>query len=351
MFIPREIVEKLDSVSVYEVAEKLDITIKSNLALCFMHDDQHPSLKFKSSTNSWKCYVCDKGGHSIELVKQFKNCNFQEACIWLANTFHVDIPIKKKVRLKEGPKRVLERKIKIYENFVDRELLDWIISTAKLSPLAKKFLFGERKYSESVVSKLHIGSISDADKFKKVLLEHFSEDRCINAGVLVKGKFGTYPVFRTPCLLFPYYDIDGNIRNIQSRYLGENKDKKIARFNNCVGKSPIMFNLPILKETGMDANIYVAEGVTDCLAYLSEGKNAVALPGAGTYRDEYSPLLVDKMLFIYIDKDEAGQALFDKMNASLNKMGGCIHNIRKDEKYHDYSDLYLSKYYGKKDKE
>ena len=32
-------------------------------------------------------------------------------------------------------------------------------------------------------------------------------------------------------------------------------------------------------------------------------------------------------------------------------MGGCIHNIRKDEKYHDYSDLYLSKYYGKKDKE
>ena len=57
------------------------------------------------------------------------------------------------------------------------------------------------------------------------------------------------------------------------------------------------------------------------------------------------------MLFIYIDKDEAGQALFDKMNASLNKMGGCIHNIRKDEKYHDYSDLYLSKYYGKKDKE
>ena len=191
----------------------------------------------------------------------------------------------------------------------------------------------------------------DADKFKKVLLEHFSEDRCIKAGVFVKGKFGTYPVFRTPCLLFPYYDIDGNIRNIQSRYLGENKDKKIARFNNCVGKSPIMFNLPILKETGMDANIYVAEGVTDCLAYLSEGKNAVALPGAGTYRDEYSPLLVDKMLFIYIDKDEAGQALFDKMNASLNKMGGCIHNIRKDEKYHDYSDLYLSKYYGKKDKE
>ena len=64
MFIPREIVEKLDSLSVYEVAEKLDITIKRNLALCFMHDDQHPSLKFKSSTNSWKCYVCDKGGHS-----------------------------------------------------------------------------------------------------------------------------------------------------------------------------------------------------------------------------------------------------------------------------------------------
>lgn len=75
MFIPQEIKERLDRISVYDVAAKLNIEIKGNIAQCFMHDDQHPSLRFKKSNNSWKCYVCDKGGHSIELVKQYKNTN------------------------------------------------------------------------------------------------------------------------------------------------------------------------------------------------------------------------------------------------------------------------------------
>lgn len=80
-----------------------------------------------------------------------------------------------------------------------------------------------------------------------------------------------------------------------------------------------MFNLPVLNQTEKDAKIYVAEGVTDCLAYLSEGKNAVALPGAGSFKEEFASLLVDKMLFIYVDDDESGINLFNKMNESLKK--------------------------------
>lgn len=348
MFIPQEIKERLDRISVYDVAAKLNIEIKGNIAQCFMHDDQHPSLRFKKRNNSWKCYVCDKGGHSIELVKQYKKYKFQEACIWLARAFNISIPKTETVRLRKAPQRQFTVHKVNEVKVVDEELLNWIISVAKISPLAKKFLFEERKYTEEAVSMVHVGSISDAIKFKKVLIERFTEERCIKAGVLVKGKFGVYPVFRTPCLLFPFYDVDGRIRNIQSRYLGDNKEKKIPRFNNCIGLEPIMFNLPVLKQTGMDVKVYVAEGVTDCLAYLSEGKNAVALPGAGSFKEEFAKLLVDKMLFIYVDDDKPGMALFDKMNESLKKLGGCIHNIRKDNQFHDYSDFYKSKCHGKK---
>ncbi len=60
--IPRHIVERLDSLSVYDVAEKLDIDIVRNRALCFLHDDHHPSMQFNRARNLWKCYVCQVGG-------------------------------------------------------------------------------------------------------------------------------------------------------------------------------------------------------------------------------------------------------------------------------------------------
>lgn len=346
MYIPQNIIQRLDALDVYEVANRLGIQISKNIATCFMHKDEHPSLRFKHSTNSWRCFVCDKGGHSIELVKQYKEYTFQEACIWLAHKFNVPIPNAENIHLRE----ILSRKVvsprQKKEIVVDEEVLNWIISVARLSDLAKKFLFEERKYSSDAVSKVHVGSISDANLFKAKITSVFSEKRCLKAGVLAKGKFGVYPVFRTPCLLFPFYDENGHIRNIQSRYLGDNKDKKIARFNNCIGLPPIMFNLPVLKATERNAKIYVAEGVTDCLAYLSEGKNSVALPGVGTFQTEYARLLADKTLFIYVDNDKPGKELYEKMNKALNEYGACIHNIRRDNLYKDYSELYIAKQNG-----
>lgn len=103
VYIPPYIVKKLDALSVYDVAEKLGLTVSRDKALCFMHQDHDPSLHFKKRNNSWKCYVCDKGGHSIELVKRYNNYSFQEACVWLSRAFNISIPESKGVKLKKGP--------------------------------------------------------------------------------------------------------------------------------------------------------------------------------------------------------------------------------------------------------
>ena len=44
-YIPRYIVEKLDALNVYDVAEKLGLSVSRNKALCFMHQDHDPSLQ------------------------------------------------------------------------------------------------------------------------------------------------------------------------------------------------------------------------------------------------------------------------------------------------------------------
>lgn len=344
VYIPPYIVSKLDALSVYDVAERLGIEIVRNHALCFMHDDHHPSMAFRKSNNSWKCFVCGVGGHSIELVKRYKGYTFQESCIWLARNFNIEIPDTKNVKLRKVAARKVSPKIEETQKVVDEEVLGWIISNAGLSELAKHFLFEERKYLKDVVKAMNIGSISDGDKFVAALTNVFPKERCIKAGVLIEYGFKLLPVFRVPCLLFPYYDIDGNIRNIQSRFLGDLVKGDKRRFNNCKGLTPLMFNMPVLKSSGQYEKIYVAEGVTDCLAYLSEGKKAIALPGAGSFRPEYAQYLKDKTLFIYVDNDDAGRSLFEKMNVALRKVGNCIHNIRKDDKHKDYSEFYLSKH-------
>lgn len=351
VYIPSYIVEKLDALSVYDVAEKLGMTVSRNMALCFIHQDHHPSLRFKKSNNSWKCYVCGVGGHSIELVKRYNNYSFQEACVWLSRQFNIFIPESKGVKLKKAPiRKVVFSQPETSNQQVDEEVLNWIISKSQLSEQAKHFLFVEREYSEDVVTSLKIGSISDAVKFVAAITTTFSKERCLKAGVLIEYKQCLHPVFRVPCLLFPYYDVGGHIQNIQSRYLGKLEKGDKRRFNNCKGISPIMFNMPILKSSGRFDKVYIAEGVTDCMAFLSEGKKAIALPGAGSFRPEFAEFLRDKSLFMYVDNDEAGNTLFENMNKALKKIGNCIHNIRKDTKYKDYSDYYLSKRHEKNPK-
>ena len=92
MMIPRETIDKLNELSILSVASRLEIRTKRKLALCFMHNDSHPSLHFNTDKNTWKCYVCNKGGNVINLVMEKLDIGFVDACKWLADQFTIIIP-------------------------------------------------------------------------------------------------------------------------------------------------------------------------------------------------------------------------------------------------------------------
>ena len=136
VYIPPYIVSKLDTLSVYDVAERLGIEIVRNHTLCFMHDDHHPSMSFKKSDNSWRCYVCGVGGHSIELVKRYNGYTFQGACIWLARNFNIEIPDTKEVRLKKVPARKVSPKVE--ETPVGEEVQEEIPTEEVIEPVVEE---------------------------------------------------------------------------------------------------------------------------------------------------------------------------------------------------------------------
>lgn len=70
----------------------------------------------------------------------------------------------------------------------------------------------------------------------------------------------------------------GGLIGLQSRYLGENKE--VPRFQFVSAQKTRLFNLPILGSMKDGEDLYISEGITDCLALLSSGKKAVAIPSA-----------------------------------------------------------------------
>lgn len=342
MKIPEDIVICLNALPIESVAGKLGIEVKRHKALCFMHDDHTPSLSFNTAKNIFHCFVCDKGGYPIQLVMEHKDCSFQDACLWLAREFYITIPENNgynKTLKKSTRKIFLPAKEKPVNTF-DEEIFRWLIEKAGLSEIARKFLFEERRFKTEVILTLNVKSISDSKKVKDSLISEFGETRCIQSGIVRQGKYGTYFFFHTPCLLFPYYEQDGRLVGIQSRYLGVKKE--LPRFQFLATQKTRLFNLPILNTLKRGDVLYISEGITDCLAMLSSGLNAVAIPSATIQPMEDLILLKNYDLHMYPDQDEAGQRAFTELRTFFVNNYSTIKAVKLPEGAKDYCEYYIS---------
>ena len=339
--IPREIIDKLNELSILSVASKLEISVKRKRALCFMHNDSHPSLHFNTDKNTWKCYVCNKGGGVINLVMEKLEIGFVDACKWLADEFTIIIPEDDGYR-KQYKKKIVKPAVKqkVEPQIVnDIELYEWVVRRARLSEQARRFLYEERKYSEEVVRELGIGSVTYPDKLVNALVDRFGEERCVKSGIVKRGQYGLYLHFYAPCLLFPYKDMEGRVVNLQSRYLGTKKDA--PRFQFIQNAQISMFNIGVLKELEVGEKLFLSEGITDCIALLSSGRKAVAIPSATLLKEEQLNLLASRNLYMYPDRDEAGERLFNELQDTLVKRGAMVVRVPLPKGCKDFSDYYL----------
>lgn len=89
-------IQRLRELPIFEVCSRLGISLYgigaySRRALCWYHDDKHPSMHINKKKNIFKCFVCGKGGDTIRLVQDYSNLTFVEACDWLVREFSVTI--------------------------------------------------------------------------------------------------------------------------------------------------------------------------------------------------------------------------------------------------------------------
>lgn len=352
MYVSEELKRKVKDIPIMDVAHLLGIKFyRGTLAYCFIpgHPDKHASLRFWPQKNRWKCFSCtseegQRGGDSITLVMVHEGLPYNDAVVWLANNFNIYIH-DCRVSTYSKPKRSKHRKYLQQERpdtptaNVDIELLEWVVSVGKLSPEAESFLFSERKYKDSVVHERRIFSISDKFRFANAIIEKFGVDRALASRLIIHHVGNLYrSALDDKCVVFPYFDIDGSVINLQSRKYVP-CDKKY-RYKFPPGLPIHMYNIDLTNIFPADKPIYIAEGVTDCLAMLSDGKNAVAIPGVNNFNPDDIFALQRHRLFIYPDNDDAGKTLIKTLNEKYELNVGVL-NV--PEPFDDYCDYYTSK--------
>lgn len=301
-------IQKLRDLPIEGVADRLGLTVQKHKSLCPFHNDSHPSLTFNVRSNTYKCFVCNAHGGVIDLVMNHLHITFAEACKWLADENNIILTEWKPA---DKPARKAYR--------LDVEFLNGLVRQPVLNEEAQHFLFGIRHYNPAVVRWLGISSISRPTP-------------C--------WRFGR-PYFDAPSLLLPYRDVNGQLQSVQSRYLGSQRD--VPRFRFPRGSKCHIFNLPILKLLKEGEPLFVSEGVTDCMALLSAGHKAIAIPSATLLNKEDMQLLQHfgaLNLHIYPDQDVAGEKLYIELLHMANQIGACVSRHTLPESCKDFSDYY-----------
>ena len=143
--------QRLRSLPVEAVAERLGLRVVRHKSLCPFHDDHHASLSFSPSRNTFRCFVCDARGGTIDLVMRHLNMSFPDACRWLANGTNIILDTyRPRTPTVDRPARPFDaaRYARLFEH-------PW------LSDEARTFLFTERRLNPRVVSWCRLTSWTD----------------------------------------------------------------------------------------------------------------------------------------------------------------------------------------------
>lgn len=345
-------IQKLRELDILQVADLLGMGLRNKRALCIHHDDHHPSLAFNVKKNTCHCYSCEFSADTIGLVRERLNLGFSEACHWLADHFDVYIADEHRDTHRKDVKKVLtasdRRMAALRAHFaethvshghlayvapssVDVEFYQQMFRQMHLSESGRRFLFEERLLSPEALKVCQIVSTEQSVCMARV------------------GR----GVFDGPSLIFPYFDQEGRLVSVQSRYLGkpksesssdmdkvsfdEVKPKEIPRFKFAPGSHRMIYGLDRLKDYPPGEPLLITEGPSDCWTALTLGIHAIAIPSATLFDRRFQGLLAGRNLHIFPDQDEAGLSLYFELKQALPSL--VYHQLPEGCK--DLSEYYL----------
>ena len=344
--------QRLRSLPVEAVAERLGLRVVRHKSLCPFHDDHHASLSYSPSRNTFRCFVCDARGGTIDLVMRHLNMSFPDACRWLANGTNIILDTyRPRTPTADRPARPFDaaRYARLFEH-------PW------LSDEARTFLFTERRLDPRVVSWCRLTSWTDrqgthwlqtpyfdasgqliglqnrnldygkqkgdegeedkrsVDKDKQ---EQGSDGKQGQAGDGKQGQAGDGKQGQAG---------DGEQGQGSDGKQGQGSESKQGQGSECreaprfrfpYGSRCTVYNLPVTAMLRPGEPLFITEGCSDCWAMLSAGHKAIAIPSATLLSQADKALLRDlaqrlgTSFHMFPDRDAPGERLFMQLREVL----------------------------------
>ena len=374
--------QRLRSLPVEAVAERLGLRVVRHKSLCPFHDDHHASLSFSPSRNTFRCFVCDARGGTIDLVMRHLNMSFPDACRWLANGTNIILDTyRPRTPTVDRPARPFDaaRYARLFEH-------PW------LSDEARTFLFTERRLNPRVVSWCRLTSWTDRQGTHWLQTPYFDasgqliglQNRNLDygkqkgdegeetgadnkqgqgvegdgkQGQTVEGKQGQAGDGKQGQAVEGKQEQGSEDKQGQA---GEGKQgqgvkgdgkqgqgsesREAPRFRFPYGSRCTVYNLPVTAMLRPGEPLFITEGCSDCWAMLSAGHKAIAIPSATLLSQADKALLRDlaqrlgTSFHMFPDRDAPGERLFMQLREVLP--GVQHHQLPVDCK--DFAEYYVS---------
>lgn len=345
--------QRLRSLPVEAVAERLGLRVVRHKSLCPFHDDHHASLSYSTSRNTFRCFVCDARGGTIDLVMRHLNMSFPDACRWLANGTNIILDTyRPRTPTVDRPARPFDaaRYARLFEH-------PW------LSDEARTFLFTERRLNPRVVSWCRLTSWTDRQGTHWLQTPYFDasgqliglQNRNLDYGKqkgdegeedkrsVDKGKQGQGSEAKQGRAIDAKQGQGSETKQGQA-VEAKPESREAPRFRFPYGSRCTVYNLPVTAMLRPEEPLFITEGCSDCWAMLSAGHKAIAIPSATLLSQADKALLRDlaqrlgTSFHMFPDRDAPGERLFMQLREVLP--GLQHHQLPVDCK--DFAEYYVS---------
>jgi len=311
MYYPEEVIEEVrlrnDIVEVVSGYVKLERKGRRYFGLCPFHGEKTPSFCVEPAKQFFYCFGCNKGGSVIQFIMSIENLDFPEALKHLAERAGITLP--------EPDDNAEREKSRIRKEILDinKEAARFFFSVlAGKNGLEAQGYLKKRGLTEKTIRRFGLGLAPAGwnELTETLLAKGVSDELLIASGLSVRAKSGELIDRFRGRIMFPIFDIRGNIVGFGGRVMDQSQPKYLNSPDTPVyNKSRELYGLNFARQSKIK-KLLMVEGYMDVISLHQAGID-YAVASLGTALTQMQAWILKKYaeeVIIGYDSDSAGQA-------------------------------------------
>ncbi len=315
-----EIRERVDIVHLISEYVALRKAGRNFIGLCPFHKEKTPSFSVRPDKQIFYCFGCGVGGNVFSFLMNINGMTFPEAVRYLAGKTGV-ILAESQYGSRSGVHDTEREQVFLANSKASRWFIRNLASEGA-SPIRAYLV--DRGISPGVIEAFGLGYAPDS---WEALRSYFDQEKIAQssaekAGLIIRGKEGSYYDRFRGRLMIPIEDTEGRVVAFGGRILGEGEPKYLNSPESPVYiKGRHLYGLNRSKEfIRKEGYAILVEGYFDLLALWNAGvRPVVAVLGTAMTKEQVDLLRrYTRKVYVAFDSDEAGQkALMRSMEIFL----------------------------------